>query len=110
MFQNVANMAPTAAIAYDFPLQAAAIAAGAALFLSNLFALAAVLLISSAIIQFARKLPSAGGFYTYVSRGLGKRAGALSGFVFFLYAGVLPAEVTLIWSGITQDLVARYLT
>lgn len=109
VFQNVANMAPTAAIAYDFPLQAAAIAAGAALFLSNLFALAAVLLISSAIIQFARKLPSAGGFYTYVSRGLGKRAGALSGFVFFLYAGVLPAEVTLIWSGITQDLVARYL-
>ena len=109
VFQNVANMAPTAAIAYDFPLQAAAIAAGAALFLSNLFALAAVLLISSAIIQFARKLPSAGGFYTYVSRGLGKRVGALSGFVFFLYAGVLPAEVTLIWAGITQDMVARYL-
>jgi amino acid transporter/signal transduction histidine kinase len=109
VFQNVANMAPTAAIAYDFPLQAAAIAAGAALFLSNLFALAAVLLIASAMIQFARKLPSAGGFYTYVSRGLGKRAGALSGFVFFLYAGVLPAEVTLIWAGITQDLVARYL-
>ena len=109
VFQNVANMAPAAAMGYDFPLMAALTAAGAALVLSNVVAFVAVLLISSAIIQFAKKLPSAGGFYTYVSRGLGKKTGAFTGFVFFFYAGVLPAEVTVIWAGITQNLVHTYL-
>jgi amino acid transporter/signal transduction histidine kinase len=108
VFQNVANMAPAATIAYNLPLQASVFAAGAALALANGLALLAVLLISSAIIQFARKLPSAGGFYTYVSRGLGEKAGAFTGFIFFIYAGVLPAEVTLIWSGITHDLIRHY--
>lgn len=109
IFQNVTNMAPAAAISYDFPLQAALTAAGAALVLSNVVATVAVLLIANSIIQFAKKLPSAGGYYTYISRGLGKPAGAISGFIFFLYAMVLPAEVTVVWAGITQEVIREHL-
>lgn len=109
VFQNMTNMAPAAAMAYDFPVQAAAAAAGAAIALSNGISFIAVLLIASSIIQFGRKLPTAGGYFTFVSRGLGRRPGALSGLVFFLYAAVLPAEVTLIWAGITEQLLYQYL-
>ena len=107
IFQNMTNMAPAAAIVYDFPTQIAA--AGAALWISNSIALFAVLLIASSIIQFAKHLPHAGGYYTYLSRSLGTGVGAFSTWIYFLYALVLPAEVTLIWSGIASSLMNTYL-
>jgi amino acid transporter len=107
VFQNMTNMAPAAAIVYDFPTQIAA--AGAALWISNSIALFAVLLIASSIIQFSRKLPHAGGYYTYLSQSLGAKVGAFSAWIYFLYALLLPAEVTLIWSGIASDTVNHYL-
>jgi len=107
MFQNMTNMAPAAAIVYDFPTQIAA--AGAALWISNSIALFAVLLISSSIIQFAKHLPSAGGYYSYLSRSLGPGAGAFSAWIYFLYALLLPAEVTVIWAGIASTIVDNYL-
>ena len=107
MFQNMTNMAPAAAIVYDFPTQIAA--AGAALWISNSIALFAVLLISSSIIQFSKHLPSAGGYYSYLSRSLGPSAGAFSAWIYFLYALLLPAEVTVIWSGIASTIVDTYL-
>ena len=107
VFQNMANMAPAAAIVYDFPAQIAA--AGGALWIANSISLFAVLLIASSIIQFARQLPHAGGYYTYLSRSLGPRAGAFSAWIYFLYALVLPAEVTLIWAGIASSLTLTYL-
>ncbi len=107
VFQNMTNMAPAAAIVYDFPTQIAA--AGAALWISNSIALFAVLLIASSIIQFAKQLPHAGGYYTYLSTALGPKVGAFSAWIYFLYALVLPAEVTLIWAGIASDLTDHYL-
>ena len=107
VFQNMTNMAPAAAIVYDFPTQIAA--AGAALWISNSIALFAVLLIASSIIQFSKQLPHAGGYYTYLSTALGPKVGAFSAWIYFLYALVLPAEVTLIWAGIASDLVSTYL-
>ena len=107
IFQNMTNMAPAAAIVYDFPAQVAA--AGSALWVSNLVSLVAVLLIASSIIQFARRIPHAGGYYSYLSRALGPTAGAFSGWVYFLYALILPAEVTLVWAGIAQELTSHYL-
>ncbi len=88
IFQSVTNMAPAAAIVYDFPAQA--LAAGAALVLSNVIALVGVILIAFSVIEFARKLPTAGGYFTYISRGLGPRTGAYTGWTFFLYSMVLP--------------------
>lgn len=107
IFQNMTNMAPAAAIVYDFPLQIAA--AGAALWIANGVSMFAVLLVASSIVQFARKMPSAGGYYTYLSRSLGSTAGAFSGWIYFLYALILPAEVTIIWAGIASSLTEQYL-
>ncbi len=61
--------------------------------------LVAVLIAASGIIEMARELPSAGAFYTYVTRGLGPRAGFVTGGLMFVaYALLPPAEVGLIGS------------
>jgi amino acid transporter len=109
VFQSVTNMAPAAAIVYDFPLQAGVAAAGAALVLGNVVALIGIVLVAFTVTEFARKLPSAGGYFTYISRSIGPKAGTYTGWTFFLYSLVLPAEVTIIWAGITQGLVLQYI-
>jgi amino acid transporter len=59
----------------------------------------AMLLAASGIIEMARELPSAGAFYTYVTRGLGPRSGFVTGGLMFVaYALLAPAEVGLIGS------------
>ena len=67
-----AAMAPVIAVVLNAP--AAGPSAGAALPLSFLLAFIACLLVGNSVIQFARKLPSAGSFYTFNSYGLGKTA------------------------------------
>lgn len=109
VFQSVTNMAPAAAIVYDFPLQAGAAAAGAALVLGNVVALIGIIFVAFTVTEFAKKLPSAGGYFTYISRSLGPKTGTYTGWTFFLYSLVLPAEVTIIWAGITQGLVLQYM-
>src|ERR1041384_1867089 len=57
------------------------------------------LLAASGIIEMSRELPSAGAFYTYVARGLGPRAGFITGGLMFVaYALLAPAEIGLIGS------------
>src|ERR1700751_1280998 len=68
-----AAMAPVLAVVLNAP--AAGPVAGAALPLSFLLAFVACLLVGNTVVQFARRLPSAGSFYTFNSRGLGPAAG-----------------------------------
>src|SRR3954463_2620255 len=64
-----------------------------------LVCLIAILIAASGIVEMARELPSAGAFYTYVTRGLGPRAGFVTGGLMFVaYALLPPAEVGLIGS------------
>src|SRR3954464_10677999 len=59
----------------------------------------ALVIAASGIIEMAREFPSAGAFYTYVTRGLGPRAGFVTGGLMFVaYALLPPAEVGLIGS------------
>ena len=109
IFQNIANMAPGAAIGYDFYLIGAATAAGAAMGLVSVIGALLVLAAAYTVMQFAQRLPSAGGFYAYISHGLGLKTGTWSGLVFFMYSLFLPAEVTIIWAGLTQSIVKQYL-
>jgi amino acid transporter len=72
---------------------------GAATPLVYLICVVAMLLAASGIIEMARELPSAGAFYTYVARGLGPRAGFITGgLMFAAYALLAPAEIGLIGS------------
>jgi amino acid transporter len=70
-----------------------------------LFCLVAILITASGIVEMARELPSAGAFYTYVSRGLGPRAGFVTGGLMFVaYALLPPAEIGLIGSYLQSTL------
>lgn len=72
---------------------------GAATPLVYLVCVIAMLLAASGIVEMARELPSAGAFYTYVARGLGPRAGFITGGLMFVaYALLAPAEIGLIGS------------
>ncbi len=60
-----------------------------------LLAFVACLFVGNTVIQFSRCLPSAGSFYTYNTHGLGKLAGFLTGWLYWLaYAMLVPALFT----------------
>ncbi|HVB75393.1 MAG TPA: APC family permease [Ktedonobacteraceae bacterium] len=88
-----AAMAPVIAVVLNAP--AAGPSAGAALPLSFLLAFIACLLVGNSVVQFARKLPSAGSFYTFNTYGLGKTAGFFTGWLFWIgYAILAPGLFT----------------
>ncbi|MCU1557708.1 MAG: Amino acid/polyamine/organocation transporter superfamily [Microbacteriaceae bacterium] len=90
---SAAAMAPVLAIVLNAP--AAAGAAGAAMPLSFLIAFIACALVGNTVVQFARKLPSAGSFYTFNSKGLGPLAGFFTGWLFWIgYAILAPGLMT----------------
>ena len=68
-----------------------------------------VLALGNTLIQFARVLPSAGGYYTYVSRSLGARAGFLTSWMFILYSPMAGGPVCGFFGYIVQgELKAAY--
>ncbi len=70
---------------------------GAATPLVYLLCLIAILITASGIMEMSARLPSAGAFYTYVTRGLGPRSGFVTGGLMFVaYALLPPAEIGLI--------------
>jgi len=78
---------------------------GAATPFVYLACLVAILIAASGIVEMARELPSAGAFYTYVTRGLGPRAGFVTGGLMFVaYALLPPAELGLIGSYVQSTL------
>jgi amino acid transporter len=78
---SAATMAPVIAVILNAP--AAGPTAGAALPLSFLVAFVAIALVANSVIQFSRRLPSSGSFYTFVSHGLGSGAGFFTGWLYF---------------------------
>jgi amino acid transporter len=82
--------------------------AGAAFPLAFLVAMIATLLIASTVAQFARKMASAGSFFSYTTAGLGVTAGFLVGWmVIFAYATFEAASYGLFanfFTGVIADL------
>jgi amino acid transporter len=95
LFQSITTMAPASAVA--FSLGAAIPLAGGALPLTVVLALIVCALIATNIGSLARHLPSAGGFFTYVSRGLGVQAGWMAGWLFSLtYLLIVPLQLLVL--------------
>ncbi len=95
LFQSITTMAPASAVA--FSLGAAIPFAGGALPLAVLIALIVCTLIALNIGSLARHLPSAGGYFTYVSRGLGPQAGWMTGWLFSLtYLLIVPLQLLVL--------------
>lgn len=90
-----AAMAPVIAVVLNAP--AAAPSAGAAFPLAFLIAFVSCLFVGNTVVQFARRLPSAGSFYTFNSAGLGSNAGFATGWMFWIgYAMLAPGLMTAV--------------
>ena len=94
IFQGVTHMAPAAGVMTGISFIAAS--AGAAIPLAFLLAGFVCVLIAFSINQMARHLPSAGGYYTYVSRGINPKVGFMTGWIYFLYDPLIPNLCTLV--------------
>ena len=105
LFQSVTAMAPASAAA--FSLGAAVPVAGTALPLATLIALAVCMLIAFNIAAMAKHLPSAGGYFTYVSRGLGDAAGWLTGWLFSLAYVLIVPLVLLVLGPLVDDFASQ---
>lgn len=106
LFQSITTMAPASAVA--FSLGAAIPSAGGALPLAVLIALIVCSLIALNIGSLAKYLPSAGGYFTYVSRGLGVQAGWLTGWLFGLtYLLIVPLQL-LVLGPVADAFVQQY--
>ncbi|MGQ0668521.1 MAG: APC family permease [Actinomycetota bacterium] len=91
LFQSITHMAPAAAVAFSIP--AGISFGGGGTPLAVIFAIVACMFVAISIGQLAKHLPSAGSFYTYVSRGLHPWVGFL---VAWGYAFVEPLIVPLL--------------
>lgn len=84
MMQALTDVAP--AIAVLFTVQFTASQAGISMPAAYVGAFLIAIPIALVLCQLARRLPSAGGWYTYVSRGVHPRAGFIVAWLSFLYA------------------------
>ena len=86
IMQNIALIAP--AIAAFFFTQTLVSSAGGQAPLAYLLGLFIVFALGICLVQLAKKFPSAGGYFTYVSRTIGPRLGFLTGWMFVLYSPI----------------------
>jgi amino acid transporter len=108
LFQSITTMAPASAVA--FSLGAAIPFAGGALPLAVVIALVVCALIALNIGSLAKYLPSAGGYFTFVSRGLGVQAGWMTGWLFSLtYLLIVPLQL-LVLGPVADGFANTYLS
>ncbi len=62
-----------------------------------------VLMLGSTLAQLSKHMPSAGGYYTYVSRGLNPRLGFLTSWMYILYSPVTGGPVAGMFGFIVQN-------
>lgn len=89
LMQGITHIAP--AVGIITAIQFTASLAGIASPLAFLLAFVIILLLGFSLTQLARHLPSAGGYYTYVSRTVHPRAGWLTSWLYFLYDPTVAA-------------------
>jgi amino acid transporter len=91
LFQSITHMAP--AVATALSIGAATSFAAGITPLAVVLAMVAVLFTAYSMGELARHLPSAGGMYTYLARGLGSFAGWLMAWAFLLAEPIVPAAL-----------------
>lgn len=95
LFQSITTMAPASAV--SFSLGAAIPFTGSALPLAVVIALIVCCFIALSIGSLAKHLPSAGGYFTYVSESLNFHIGWLTGWMFDLaYLLIVPFQLLVL--------------
>ncbi|MGA3265775.1 MAG: APC family permease [Verrucomicrobiota bacterium] len=91
LMQCLTHMAPATALL--FTIQVTTKNVGLAAPVAYLFAFPIVLVLGVCLMQLARCLPSAGGYYTYISRTVHPRVGFLASWLYFLYDPILAGFI-----------------
>jgi amino acid transporter len=107
LMQSIAQISPTLGVFYTIAFTTSQ--AGASAPLTYLAAFVVCLLLAVPMLGLARHLPSAGGFYTYVSEGIGPRLGFMTGWLYAIMVTIVPAALAAFTGAVLQDeLQAKY--
>jgi len=105
--QNITHIAP--AIAALFFTEFVVSLAGVTAPLAYLLGVIVVLMLGSTLVQLSKHMPSAGGYYTYVSRALHPRVGFLTSWMYVLYAPLCGGPIYAYFGFIvSQELKTNY--
>lgn len=94
--QAVGHIAPATGTVASLAFNTALV--GIATPVTYIFGGAVIMLVALALMELARKIHGAGGYFTYVSRTVGPRAGFITAWLYFLYDPLLVGAV-LSWGG-----------
>ncbi|MGP0052355.1 MAG: APC family permease, partial [Solirubrobacteraceae bacterium] len=107
IMQNVTHIAP--AVAAFFFTQTIVGFAGGHAPLAYLLGFILVLALGMCLVQLAKNFPSAGGYFTYVSRTIGPRTGFLTGWMFVFYSPIVGGPLIAYLGWILQgELKTQY--
>lgn len=101
LMQSIAQISPTLGVFYTIAFTTGQ--AGKAAPLTYLAAFAVCLMLAVPMVGLARHLPSAGGFYTFVSAGIGPKAGFITGWLYAVMVTIVPAALAAFTGAIVSD-------
>ncbi|MFP3133597.1 MAG: APC family permease [Nitrososphaeria archaeon] len=106
--QSLTSIAPLMDLIALF--SSAALFAFGALPLAFLLAFIATFLSINTIFQFSKKIASSGGYYTFVGKGLGPRAGLFTGWVYLIYTWLIVPNVAIFFGALFFPAAFQLLT
>jgi amino acid transporter len=92
VYQGITHISPATSVIFLLPL--IALKAGPVMDISMVLSMIACFFIASTVAEFSRFMPSSGGYYSFVTRGLGDRAGFIATVSYLAY-DCLGAAATL---------------
>ncbi len=92
VYQGITHISPATSVIFLLPL--IALKAGPVMDISMILSMIACFFIASTVAEFSRFMPSSGGYYSFVTRGLGQRAGFMATVSYLAY-DVLGGAATL---------------
>lgn len=103
IFQSASQMSPTGTVVSG--LTAIAAYSLGSMPLAIAMALIASFMGANTLIQFSRKISSAGGYYTWVAHGAGPAAGAYTGWLYLFYQGLNGPALILFFGWVVRALL-----
>ena len=92
VFQGITHIAPAGTIVFTFPIIARK--AGPDMPISLLLTTIVCFFIGNTVSQFCKYMPSSGGYYSFVTRGLGSRSGFMATWSYLIYDVIGPSAST----------------
>lgn len=101
LMQNITHIAPAIAAFFFTPFVVSL--AGGRSILAYAIGVVVVFGLGVCLTQLAKNFPSAGGYFTYISRTIGPRIGFLSAWTFIFYAPIVSGPVAAYFGLILED-------